>query len=149
MHEVSLVRSLISQAIDAAKPLLPACIRTVRVSVGPLTGVEPLLVQQAFDAHKRSSGLAECELEIDEQSLAAVCLECELAFEVVNYIFRCPSCTSGSVKITQGDEFRLLSIEVDESMVDSQSVELTSTEFSAIEPQLTAVLSTTEGEQDE
>ena len=134
MHEVSLVRSLIAQAIDAVNPVLPAGIRTVRVSVGPLTGVEPLLVKQAFDTLKTSAGLPECGLEIDEQTLEADCLNCASAFEVLNFDFRCPACRSSSVRITQGDEFRLLSIDVDNELADSLSEKLHRSEMSVVCP---------------
>ncbi len=149
MHEFSLVRSLISLVIDVAKPVAPAWIRTVHVSLGPLTGVEPVLVQQAFKSSKLSAGLAECGLEIDEQKLEAVCRDCASAFEVVDFVFRCPLCRSGSVRITQGDEFRLLSIEVDESLESWQAASLQSTALPSSPSQLSCVTSNIESGQDE
>ncbi len=122
MHEVSLVRSLISQAIQAAEPVTPAGIRTIRVIVGPLTGMEPALVQQAFDALKDSASLTDCQLAIDEQRLEAMCLDCEQKFIVNNFVFYCPRCASPRVRITQGDDFRLVSIDVDDEVrAESQS----------------------------
>lgn len=121
MHEVSLVRSLISQAITAAEPVTPAGIRKIRVIVGPLTGVEPMLVQQAFDALKDSASLTDCQLAIDEQRLEAICLACEQTFVVDDFVFSCPSCASPRVSITHGEDFRLVSIDVDDEVsVESQ-----------------------------
>jgi len=116
MHEISLVRSLISQALTAVESLPSSCIRTVRVLAGPLCGVEPILVALAFDALKSESGLDQCRLTIDQQELMAVCRECSTPFEVHNFVFRCPVCLSGSVRITQGEDFRLISLEVEGSI---------------------------------
>ncbi len=55
MHEVSLVCSLLAQVIEVAKPLTTDSIHRVVVSIGPLSGVEPLLVAQAFQDKEMSS----------------------------------------------------------------------------------------------
>jgi hydrogenase nickel incorporation protein HypA/HybF len=112
MHEVSLVRSLLSQVLVAAEPLPPACIRKVFVSAGPLSGVEPLLVAQSFKDLRANFGLDLCELSIDEPKLEALCLQCNVSFEIVDYVFICPHCQSSSVRVTQGDDFLLLRLEV-------------------------------------
>ncbi|MEZ6133482.1 MAG: hydrogenase maturation nickel metallochaperone HypA [Pirellulaceae bacterium] len=114
MHEISVVRSLLSQVIEAAQPIAAADIRVIRVALGPLTGVEPILVRQAFHNLKNAAGLIACELAIDELNLTAICIDCQSAFEVIDFIFRCPCCGCNSVRITQGDEFRLVSIDVNE-----------------------------------
>lgn len=100
----------------AAENVRPACIKVVRVSIGPLTGTEPTLVRYAFDALKAGMGLKHCELEIDEQKLIALCRQCNMSFEILNFVFRCPYCDCGSVQITQGDQFLLTSIEVDDGL---------------------------------
>lgn len=112
MHEVSLVRALLSQVRVAAGPLSPECVQRVVVSAGPLSGVEPILVHQAFDELKSEAGFAGCHLSIEEVMLEAVCRDCGHTFEVQNFSFRCPQCHSHKVRVTQGDAFRLLRLEV-------------------------------------
>ncbi|MCA9128364.1 MAG: hydrogenase maturation nickel metallochaperone HypA [Planctomycetales bacterium] len=114
MHEFSLVQLLIAQAVRAAAPAKPESIRMIHVALGPLTGVEPVLVQQAFESLKASTALNTCELEILEQPLTAVCLECGADFEINNFVFRCANCNCDRIQITQGDELRLVSLQVEE-----------------------------------
>ncbi len=113
MHEVSLVRSLLVQVIEAAKSLPPAAIRRIVVSIGPLSGVEPLLVAQAFQFKKDEFGLESCELEIEESRLEGQCLECTHEFEIMDFVFRCPTCRSTSIRVTQGDRVLFLRLEVE------------------------------------
>lgn len=112
MHEYSLVRGLLAQACAAAQPLPASSIRAIFVSTGPLAGVETLLVQLAFEQLKTDWGLDQSQLVIGEEALQAVCRDCDQAFDVLDFLFKCPHCGSGSVRITQGDEFRLLRLEV-------------------------------------
>jgi hydrogenase nickel incorporation protein HypA/HybF len=114
MHEVSLVRSLLAQVLEAAKPLPPPLIRRVVVSTGPLSGVEPLLVAQAFQDKRTEFGLKSCELEIEESHLEGRCLDCNHDFEIVDFVFFCPKCNSTSIRVTHGDGFFLLRLEVEE-----------------------------------
>lgn len=127
MHEVSLVRSLLAQVVAYAEPLPPASIRKVTVASGPLSGVEPILVAQAFFHEKSLFGLDACELEIEERTLQGQCLECEHSFEIINFNFRCPRCSSTSIQVVSGDGFLLLRIEVEEfcATVCSDPVETT------------------------
>lgn len=114
MHEVSVVRALLSQAIEAADPTPPAGIREVHIALGPLSGVEPLLVQQAFEDMKVPAGMVNSSIVIAEHALLACCEHCECQFEVVNYFFRCPQCKSSSVAITQGDQLTLTKLEIED-----------------------------------
>ena len=114
MHETSLVRVLLEQVVQAALPDSGNCVRTVHVALGPLSGVEPLLVVQAFDRLKLDAGIPAAVLKIDPVPLLAECRQCQHGFEVCNYYFVCPNCASRSVRITQGDEFRLVKLEVED-----------------------------------
>lgn len=111
MHEYSIVRALLSQAIEAATPAPPASIREVQIALGPLSGVEPLLVRQAFDNLKTTGGMENCILDIAEQPLIACCRECECQFEILDFVFRCPRCRSSCVAVTQGDQLLLTKVE--------------------------------------
>ena len=112
MHEFSVVRALIEQVVQAAESSPVSSIRTVRVSCGPLAGVEPLLVRAAFEQLKAAAGLRDCQLQIEEQPLLARCQSCDAEFEVVDFRFHCSHCQSTSIQVIQGDQFRLLSLDV-------------------------------------
>lgn len=114
MHEQSLVRSLLGQVQDAITPHTDCRVDEIRVEIGPLAGVEPLLVESAFDLLAESSTLCGARLVIDEVPLSAECSACKEAFAVERYQFVCPACGSRRVRVTQGDEFRLVSITIEE-----------------------------------
>ena len=63
MHEQSLVRALLSQVREACLPLPSSDAEEVVVSIGPLAGVEPLLVESAFELLKCESDLAAARQE--------------------------------------------------------------------------------------
>jgi hydrogenase nickel incorporation protein HypA/HybF len=86
----------------------------IHVSIGPLSGVEPMLVQSAFDHLAPESQLIDTILKIDRTQLEAICRQCRESFVVESYCFQCPACQSRSVRITKGDEFRLLSVSVED-----------------------------------
>ncbi|MCY2977801.1 MAG: hydrogenase maturation nickel metallochaperone HypA [Planctomycetota bacterium] len=112
MHEYSLVRRLISQVLEAIESSPPCNVQEVVVSAGPLSGVEPLLVVQAFDQLKSDTGLRGCRLLIEATDLMADCESCRCSFAVQDFVFRCTTCNSSSITVTAGDEFLLLRVKV-------------------------------------
>lgn len=112
MHETSLVRSLLMQVEQIAAQHGSACVTRVEVEVGPLSGVEPLLVRSAFDRLVDRSRWPSAELAIEEVSLEARCRSCGAEFSIEDFAFRCPRCASSSVRVTRGDQFRLLNVSI-------------------------------------
>jgi hydrogenase nickel incorporation protein HypA/HybF len=109
MHERSLVKSLLRQ-VDAIRRQHDANhVSEVRVEVGPLSGVEPLLLAAAFEQLAAESAVAGAKLVIDEVALLADCRPCGREFELGNFDFRCPTCR-GNVRVTRGDELLLVSV---------------------------------------
>ena len=86
----------------------------VHIEVGPLSGVEPLLLHSAFDLLVLDSAMQDAQLVIDEVPLRARCEACDFEFEIVDFDFRCPTCR-GNVKTISGDEFQLVSVSLSES----------------------------------
>lgn len=121
MHERSLVRELLRQ-VDAIRLQHEAeRVSEVRVRVGPLSGVEPLLLASAFEELVADSRAAGASLVIDEVPLLAVCKLCDRQMEVTDFVFRCRNC-DGNVHVTQGDEFELISVSLSESVAAEEAV---------------------------
>ena len=110
MHEVSLTRELLSQVKQAMLQHQVERVSGIQIEIGPLSGVEPLLVEQAFYALIRETGFADTCLTVQLTQLTAVCLDCQHEFEVVDFQFYCAACSSSRVQVTSGDQLRLLSI---------------------------------------
>jgi hydrogenase nickel incorporation protein HypA/HybF len=107
------VRSLLQQVERVAHEHGSKSVIQIEVAVGPLSGVEPLLVRHAFDRLADGSTCAGAELLIQEVRLLACCRSCRAEFAMENFQFQCPDCGSRSIRITQGDKFRLLNVSLE------------------------------------
>jgi hydrogenase nickel incorporation protein HypA/HybF len=119
MHEVSLVRTLISQARAIVATHGGGRPRAVRVQVGPLAGVEPALMATAWRQLQDQCGWPGVDLQIEEVPLTARCEDCGLTFEPVNFRFRCPGCGGGRTREISGDGVVLESIVLDDAEEES------------------------------
>jgi hydrogenase nickel incorporation protein HypA/HybF len=110
MHETSMVRRLIEMVAREAERLGGEGVSVVRVEVGTLSGVEPMLVQLAYDQLVSGSWLAGSRLEIEVVPLRARCDRCGV-FEVPQFHFACPRCGNLRTVVVSGEEFRLVSFD--------------------------------------
>ncbi len=112
MHEMSLVRSLLKQVERLCEQHGGTAVEQIEVEIGPLSGVESLLVREAFDILSIESGSAGSDLVIHEVPLKARCHDCLAEFELPSFVFVCLECQSHSIQITSGDAFRLLNVTI-------------------------------------
>jgi hydrogenase nickel incorporation protein HypA/HybF len=111
MHESSLVRSLLDQVETIRLEQDGLAVDEVRIEIGPLSGVEPLLVSSAFSQLAPACGMNSVRLVIDEVPLSARCPKCgPVEIELVR--ISCPNCGSQDVRIVSGDEVRLHSVTI-------------------------------------
>lgn len=111
MHEQSLVRTLLKQVEVIRRQHGAEQVTEVRVEIGPLSGVEPLLLASAFEQLASGSTAENASLVIDEVPLRARCAACDREFEVKNFVFRCRKC-AGNVQVIGGDTLHLVSVSV-------------------------------------
>ncbi|HVX12236.1 MAG TPA: hydrogenase maturation nickel metallochaperone HypA [Pirellulales bacterium] len=110
MHEHSLVQALLAQVERLTDAQGPCEVEEVHVRMGPFSGVEPLLVESAFEALVAGTSLGKARLVIEEVPLSARCAVCGHHFEVLRFQFRCPACDTREIEVTGGDGFMLESI---------------------------------------
>ena len=117
MHEASLVRSLLKQASDLAVAHGATRINAIRVQIGPLAGVEPLLFNEAFVHLAPATIAAHAVLHIDIVPLTARCRSCEQVFTATELRFDCLACGSRRIEVTAGDGviFESVTLVVDDS----------------------------------
>jgi len=92
----------------------------VRVELGPLSGIETLLLVGAFERLVSETTAANANLVIDEVALCAECEACRCEFEVIDFVFRCPTC-GGNVRVICGDQCQLVSVSLGEVSTSSSS----------------------------
>ena len=142
MHEISLVRSLLAQVDRIVTEQGGRAAVEVRVEIGPLSGVEPLLVKAAFvqlaggrrsrETSDRTLTSSATTLIIDEVPLTALCQSCHTEFELEHFRFVCPDCGSRETSVVRGDAFRLISVTVDVHE-DSDAQQAFPTELASVE----------------
>ena len=113
MHEMSLMQSLLQQVAQICEENDAQRATAIHIELGPLSGVEPLLLSCAFEQLATGTVAESAELNIDNVPLAAECRKCSATFELSNFHFVCPYCAATSIRVTQGDECRLLSVTVE------------------------------------
>ncbi len=109
MHEQSLVKNLLKQVEAIRLENQAQHVTEVCVEVGPLSGIEPLLLASAFEQLAYDDTIRNASLRIDQVHLLAKCDECRQQTEIKGFDFRCPTCGS-NLRVTQGDELHLVSV---------------------------------------
>jgi hydrogenase nickel incorporation protein HypA/HybF len=113
MHEESLARSLLQQTLDICRHHHAHSVVSVRVSCGPLSGVEPVQLHEAFDRLKTTTPAAHAAtLLIENPGLPAHCENCNHQFLVDKFRFICPTCSSGLIRLLDGDCLRILDVQL-------------------------------------
>lgn len=112
MHERSLAAALLKQVETHAAAHGALRVEEVCVQLGPLAGVEPLLLGTAFEQLAAGSIAAGAILRLHEVPLVARCQDCDREFEVEGFRFHCPTCSSSRTQLIQGDAVILESIKV-------------------------------------
>lgn len=121
MHEQSLIKSLLKQVDAVGRKHYAAGVLEVRIQIGPLSGVEPLLLQSAFDQLAYQSNAAGARLVIEEVPLVAECVSCQQQCEVNAFVFLCPTC-GGNVNVIHGDGVQLVSVTLRDCVAAEESV---------------------------
>ena len=110
MHERSLVKGLIDQVLEEARVRGLGRLHNIRLQIGEFAGVEPRLVESAFEELAPSFWDHHVQLVLESVQLTAMCRNCQSDFQVEGFRFLCPLCGSGNVEVTAGEEMRLVSV---------------------------------------
>ncbi|WP_292657838.1 hydrogenase/urease nickel incorporation protein HypA [Nitratifractor sp.] len=112
MHEYSIVQALLDQCESHADKHGATKITKVVTKIGVLSGVEPDLLQTAFDTFKEGTICEEAEFVMKIQPIVIQCQNCgqEVTLEELN--LACPKCESIQTEIIDGEEMYLMSLEM-------------------------------------
>lgn len=113
MHEYSIVQSLLETCENHAKENDASNITKVVVKIGVLSGVEPDLLQTAFDTFKEQTVCHDAQFLINVQKIEILCLDCDTKSTLEKHEFACPKCQSVNIKVTDGEDMYLMSLEMD------------------------------------
>jgi len=112
VHELSICQALIEQVEAVAREQQAVQVVQVRVGIGPLSGVEPQLLEQAFQLARAGSIAASASLLIDQLPLRVSCRQCgqETVAEISN--LACGNCGDWHTQLVSGDELLLSQVEL-------------------------------------
>ena len=113
MHEYSIVQALINQCEDVAIKNRASKINKVVCKIGVMSGVEVHLLKIAFDTFKEGTMCNDAKLIINEQDLKLECKDCGNIFETKEIRYYCPKCESLRVKVLDGEDMYLMSLEME------------------------------------
>lgn len=112
MHELSVCQALIDQVEQIAARHGAQRVALVKLRIGPLSGVEALLVQHAYPFASAGTLAAESTLVIEAVPLKVVCEACGAETEAEPGWLICGTCGSCFTKVVSGDEMMLMSVEL-------------------------------------
>jgi len=113
MHEYSIVQALLEQCEAHAKANDSTKVTKVVTKIGKLSGVEPYLLQTAFDTFKEKTVCDEAEFIMDLQDLKLHCNVCQKESEQSEVRYLCAHCQSTDVSVMDGEEMYLMTLEME------------------------------------
>ncbi len=110
MHELSVCQSLLRQVETVARDNQATAVTEVHVSVGPLSGVEPPLLERAFTVARAGTVAAQAELILTTPGIRVHCRQCATETSVALPDLRCGACGHWQTRVIAGDELMLTSV---------------------------------------
>jgi len=117
MHEISLVRNIFKTLEDEFPGEIDK-IRSIHLTVGLLSNVQPILMQNAFDAVLEDEPrYNKTTLHVEVLPVLIHCDDCDRNSEVQHYKFVCSHCGKPGRNIVQGEELLISKVEFEEAEI--------------------------------
>jgi hydrogenase nickel incorporation protein HypA/HybF len=113
MHELSIMQSALTLALDQAKKAGASRVHLIRLRIGALSGVVPEALQFAFEALTPGTAAEGAELAIDGVPARFWCASCAQEFLSDDMFAECPACHQPSGELRAGREMEVASLEVE------------------------------------
>jgi len=110
VHELAICQSLLTQVRQIADSHNAPGVERVVVRIGPLSGVEAPLLDQAFTVARAAAGFPKAELEVQISPIRVRCRKCGVESEAKTNALLCGACKSWQVELMSGDEMILQSL---------------------------------------
>ncbi len=112
MHELSVCQALLAQVENIATEHAAKGVERIVLRIGPLAGVEPRLLQDAFPIAGAGSRAADAELVIEALPLKVRCDSCGAESDAAPNRLVCGACGDWHTRLISGDELLLASVEL-------------------------------------
>ena len=112
MHELGIAQNILEIVQQAVPKEQTAAVRSIRIRVGPLSGVVPDSLEFCFGAIVEGTPLGQARLQIEETAVQTECAACGNTLPVEGIAFACPGCGSAEIKLVSGTELQVVEIEL-------------------------------------
>ncbi len=112
MHELSVCQAMLDQVALIADRHRARGVSNIIVRIGPLSGVEPDLLAQAFPIARAGTIAEDAKLVIESMPIRVRCDRCGAESEVEANRLLCRQCGGHRTRVISGDELLLASVEL-------------------------------------
>jgi hydrogenase nickel incorporation protein HypA/HybF len=112
VHELSVCLALLRQVVQIAEDRGVVAVERITIEVGPLSGVEPTLLADAFSIARAGGCAAQAALVIESTAVTIDCVRCGAQSQAVPNRLVCSACGGFITRIVAGDELRLRRVEL-------------------------------------
>lgn len=112
MHEYSLITALVSRVVEEANRRNASKVHSLSVRVGELSGVEPDLLESAYEVIREGTACQGAELRVERVPARWACPRCQRPIPQGEAL-SCPECRAPAELKEGGDALILLSIELE------------------------------------
>ena len=112
MHELSVCLSLLQQLETIAEQRNASAVERVYLKIGPLSGIEPHLLRQAYPLAVAGTVAENAELIIETAEVVVTCTQCGSESTVLPNRLLCAACGDFRTRIISGDDMILQRLEL-------------------------------------
>ncbi len=116
VHELSICQALLEQVSDIAAEHESVLVMKITIEVGPLAGVDPVLLSSAFACLRSGSCARHAELVIDKTGVTIECASCGAQSQASPNRLVCGACGAFRIRVLAGNELRLRRVELEVSV---------------------------------
>ena len=114
MHELSVCLSLLEEVKRVARENNAGSVTRIIVKIGPLSGVEPDLLRNAYPIAAAGTIAEDAELQIEISDVVVSCSQCGAESAATANRLLCAQCGDYRTNLVSGDEMVLQSLELDD-----------------------------------
>ena len=113
MHEMSIAQSLLDIIKEEMHKHNAKLLKSVRLDIGQLSAIVPESLSFCFEVMTSGTELEGAELIMEIIPLKGACRDCSRGFEIKEYAFECPYCSSPHIDTIAGQELSIVEMEVE------------------------------------
>jgi hydrogenase nickel incorporation protein HypA/HybF len=113
MHELSVCQALIDQVARVARDNGGGRVLSITVSIGPLAGVEPKLLEHAYPLAAAGTVAEDARLVIESVAVRVRCRKCKAETPALPNRLLCGACNDWQVDVVAGEEMLLQRVEIE------------------------------------